>query len=220
LLFARSWSEDRAMSKSSVLIALATGVLVMVPAGNCDAAGGRSYKWVDSNGVTHYGDMVPPEYSAQARAELNKQGVAVRQHARQLSPTEAADAQKIAAEEARRRQHDTFLRLTYTKVGDIEQLRDERVALIDGQMELARGSITTSDQRLKALEGRMLRFSPYMQGARRLPDQLAEEVSRTLSERRSLLAALQSREKEKAELRAEFDADIERYRELTSLSGR
>lgn len=212
------------MNTKALLIALAATMAVN-PSGAWSAQaekGNTTYKWVDSNGVTHYGDMVPPEYASQARSELNSQGVALRQVPRQLSPAEAVEAQKTAGEEARRRQHDSFLLLTYTKVSDIEQLRDERATLIDSQMEIARGSITSNDQRLKALEGRMQRFSPYAQGAgvRRVPDQLAEEVARTLNERRSLQAALSSREKEKAELRAEFDADIERYRELTKRPAR
>jgi hypothetical protein len=162
--------------------------------------------------------MVPPEYARQGRSELNAQGVELRQVPRQLSPEEAVVAQKTAADEARRRQHDSFLLTTYTKVSDIEQLRDERVALIDGQMEIARGSIDSNQQRIRELEGRLRAFRPYSgaANARRVPDQLAEEVVRTLKERESLRGALKSRETEKAGLRAQFDADIARYRELTT----
>jgi hypothetical protein len=52
--------------------------------------------------------------------------------------------------------------------------------------------------------------------ARRVPDQLAEEIVRTLQERRSLQDALASRENEKTEMRAQFDTDLARYRELTT----
>jgi hypothetical protein len=178
----------------------------------------RAYKWVDKDGVVHYGDTVPPEYSEQAHQELNRQGVPVRDYPRQLSPAEAEAAQKTAAEETRRRQRDSYLLNNYTKVGDIEQLRDERLALIDGQMELARGSIATADQRIDALRTRMNSFKPYTSSsnARRLPDQLAEEVVRALSERRSMATQLEQRSKEKAEQLAIFNADIARYRELTS----
>jgi Domain of unknown function (DUF4124) len=181
--------------------------------------GTTSYRWVDEHGVTHYGDSVPPQYASQGRSELNSQGVRVREFPRQLSAAEAADAQLVAAEAAKLRQHDTFLLTTYTKVSDIEQLRDERLALIEGQMEIARGSITTSDQRLTGLKTRMQSFRPYSTSptARRMPDQLAGEVVRAISERRRLEAALASREKEKVELRSQFDADITRYRELTTL---
>jgi len=173
---------------------------------------------VDEHGTTHYGDAVPPEYSKQGRSELNAQGVELRQLPRQLTADEADVAQKKAAAEARRRQHDSFLLTTYTKVSDIEQLRDERIALIDGQMEIARGSIESNQQHLKSLEQRLAAFLPYSTApnARRVPDQLAEEVVRTLKEREQLRDALKSREKEKAQLRAQFNEDVTRYKELTT----
>ena len=126
-------------------------------------------------------------------------------------------AQKAAAEAARLRQHDRFLLTTYTTARDIEQLRDERVALIDGQMSSARGSIDSVNGRLRTLETRMRNFKPYSKSpnARQVPNQLAEEVVRTMQELRALENALKSRENEKAELRTQFDADLARYRELT-----
>jgi hypothetical protein len=221
---AANWSEDRPMKKRLLLIAAATSLalvqgLVWAAQGSSTPGGSgkKSYKWVDDKGATHYGDMVPPEYSSQGRSELNGQGVELRQYPRQLTPTEAVDAQKAAAEKARLRQHDSFLLTTYTKVSDIEQLRDERLALIDGQMDIARGSIESTTQKLGGLEQRMRSFKPYSTSAsaRRVPDKLAEEVVRALKEKGSLQTALTSREAEKAGLRAQFEADITRYRELT-----
>jgi len=178
----------------------------------------RSYRWVDENGVTHYGDAVPAEYARQGRSELNSQGVELKQYPRQLSPEEAAAAQKSAAEQARQRQHDAFLLNTYTRMADIEQLRDERIGLVDGQIQVAHGSLETNRQRLGELEKRMRAFRPYSASAtaRRMPDQLAEEVIRTLKERDSLQELLASHEAQKVAQRAQFDADIARYRELTS----
>lgn len=207
------------MKQRSFMIAAAISCLMASAALlAAQSSGTRSYKWVDKNGVTHYGDMVPPEYAAQGRSELNGQGVEVKQYPRQLSPEEAEVAQQRAGEEAKRRQHDSFLLTTYTRVSDIEQLRDERVALIDGQMEIARGSIDITEQRLSELQRRMRGFRPYSSSAnaRRMPDQLADEVVRTLKERDSLQDALKFREQEKATLRSQFDADIARYRELTT----
>ena len=93
------------------------------------------------------------------------------------------------------------------------------MALIDGQMSSARGSIDSVNGRLKALETRMRNFKPYSKSpnARQVPNQLAEEVVRTMQERRALEDALQSRETEKVELRTQFDADLARYRELTAV---
>jgi hypothetical protein len=210
--------EDRRMKPRALLIATAISLLASAALLAAQSKGTRSFKWVDKNGVTHYGDVVPPEYASQGRSELNGQGVEVRQYPRQLSAEESDLAQQRAADEARRRQHDSFLLTTYTRVSDIEQLRDERVALIEGQMEIARGSIEINQQRLQELQQRTRGFRPYSTSAnaRRMPDQLADEVVRTLKEHQSLQNALKSREQEKTNLRTQFDADIARYKELTT----
>ncbi len=213
------------MSNPLRIIAAAVGAAILFQ-GIADAANTsgstKTYRWVDDKGVTHIGDSIPPEYASQGRQELNQQGVALRETPRQPSPAEAIQAQQAAAEVAKRRQHDSFLLTTYTQVRDIEQLRDERVGLIDGQMEIARLSLNSTDQRIVSIEGRMRNFQPYSASpnARRMPDQLAEEVVRTLKERRSLTESLAARESEKNELRAQFDADIARYRELTGPASR
>jgi hypothetical protein len=209
------------MNNRPALLALAISLALspaLMAAQGAEGKGTKSYKWVDEHGVTHYGDTVPPEYSKQGRSELNAQGVELRQLPRQLSAEEADVAQKKAAAEARRRQHDSFLLTTYTRVQDIEQLRDERIALIDGQMLIARGSLESNQQRTKDLEQRLRSFLPYSTapGARRVPDKLAEEVVRSLKERDQLRESLKSREKEKADLRAQFNQDVARYKELTT----
>ncbi len=136
---------------------------------------------------------------------------------KQLTGTEAEKAQQAALQKARSRQHDSFLMTTYTSAKDIEQLRDERLALVNGQMDIARGSVERSTSAWRPLKRGCVYSSPGPRRptARRLPDQLVEEVVRTLQERNSLQATLTSREQEKKEMRAQFDADLTRYRELT-----
>jgi hypothetical protein len=200
---------------STLLLAGSVAQAAKPPSGE---KSGRTYKWVDSSGVTHYGDSIPPEYAQGSRTELNSQGVEVRKVPAQLSPQDAAVAEKTEADISRRRQHDTFLLNTYVSAKDIEQLRDERIALVDGQLDIARGSLESLDGRMKAISTRMGTFKPYSKNpaARRLPDPLAEEAVRVLQERRSLDGAVVARQQEMLELREQFDADLARYRELTA----
>ena len=103
-------------------------------------------------------------------------------------------------------------------MADIEQLRDERIAQIEGNIQLARTSIASTDQRLGKLQARLRKFRPYSSSANAgpVPDRLAEEVVRALSERRSMVTQLQSYEEDKAEWQDSFGADIARFRELTA----
>ncbi len=76
---------------------------------------------------------------------------------------------------------------------DIESLRDERLAQISGQRRAAEAYIEDAAfGRLSALQSRALNFKPYNEGqsARRMPDDLAEDLMRTLNEMRSQRMAL------------------------------
>lgn len=203
------------MMQRPLLLALATSVAL---AGTFAGAAERTIqRWVDENGVVHYGDVPPPEATRTERTVLNDQGVPVRQIPRQMTPEEAAVAQRQREEEARRRAQDSFLLTTYTRVADIERVRDDQLGLIDAQLELARSSLAASEQRLEALGKRMANFRPYStQNTRRVPDTLAGEVVQALGERRTMHETLARHEARREETQAKFDADITRYRELTS----
>jgi hypothetical protein len=178
----------------------------------------RSYRWVDSHGVVHYGDSVPAEYSRSQTSELNNQGIELRHSPAQLSPSDAASAEARAAEAARQRQHDQFLLSTYTSPRDIEQLRDERVGLVEAQVTAARGFLTAAEKRMQTLEQRAQNFRPYskLENARRMPDPLAEELVRTVNEERQYRDVMQKKTEEKNKLRAAFQSDIDRYQALVA----
>src|SRR5690606_12362524 len=196
------------------LLALAASALACAPA---TAADRTIQRWVDEKGVVQCGHAPPPEAVKTDRTLLNSQGGRVGQIPRQLTPEEAAAAQKQREEEARRRAQDSFLLTTYTRVSDIERLRDDQLGLIDAQIELARSSLAASEQRLDALARRMANFRPYStQNTRRVPDTLAGEVVQALGERRALQDTLTRHEARREETQAKFDADIIRYQELTS----
>lgn len=203
------------MKQRPLLLALATSVAL---AGAFASAAERTIqRWVDENGVVHYGDAPPPAATRNERTILNDQGVPVRQIPRQMTPDEAAVAQKQREEEARRRAQDSFLLTTYTRVTDIERVRDDQLALIDAQIELARSSLAASEQRLEALGRRMAGFRPYSaQNTRRVPDTLAGEVVQALGERRALQDTLTRHQARREETQVKFDGDIIRYQELTS----
>lgn len=176
----------------------------------------RTYRWVDSKGVVHYGDSVPPEYAHGSTATLNSQGVELAKTPAQLSPEQRAAEQTRLNELARTRQHDSFLVTTYTSVKDIESLRDERLAQLEGQVAASRGYLDSLASRLRSLEERAQMFKPYSAkpDARRMPDQLAEEIIRAVNDQRSQTGVLESKRKEQDLLRKQFQADIDRYREL------
>jgi hypothetical protein len=49
-----------------------------------------------------------------------------------------------------------------------------------------------------------------------MPDELAEELVRTANEARNQRKALEAKRSEEADMRSQFEADIQRFRELTA----
>jgi uncharacterized coiled-coil protein SlyX len=182
-----------------------------------------TYKWVDENGVTHYGDTVPAQYSQREQTVLNSQGVVMEKRLAEMSPKEAAAHAAKQKEEARRRQHDMFLVSTYPSVKEIENVRDARLEQINAQVQAAEAYIGSLTTRVDGLKQRSLTFAPYntAAGARRMPDDLAEEMVRAMSELRTQNSALTAKRTELTTVQAQFDADIKRFKELrTSAAAR
>jgi hypothetical protein len=175
-----------------------------------------AYRWVDENGVVHYGDRLPPQYAKKESSILNKQGVEVGRTEAQRSPEQLAEDQRRADAALRQKQHDAFLLTTYTSVKDIESLRDERLDQISGQRRSAELYVEGLHSRLASLQTRARNFAPYNDkpGARRMPDDLAEDLVRTMNEMKAQKNVLAAKDAEETALRAQFQTDIERYREL------
>jgi hypothetical protein len=187
------------------------------------STGGQTYKWVDEHGVTHYGDSVPAEYSQREQRVLNSQGVEVQKRQAEMSPAEAAAYAAKQKLEAQRRQHDMFLISTYPSVKEIENVRDVRADQIKGQISAADAYIASLATRVEGLTQRAQMFAPYntKPGARRMPDDLAEEMVRALSELRTQNSALAQRRTELQTVMDQFGADIQRFKELrTSAAAR
>jgi hypothetical protein len=177
---------------------------------------GIAYRWVDDKGVVHYGDRLPGHADDTENSVMNRQGVAIRHNEGPKTPEEMAAERERQQQLVRQKQHDRFLMATYASVADIEQLRDERLTQIQGQRSAAEQYVETLFSRLSALQNRAMVFKPYSASpsARRMPDDLAEDLVRTLNEMRVQRGALAAKDEEEALLRSQFEADIARYREL------
>ena len=201
-----------------VAAALAAAPGYSAPSSGKDS-GKTTFRWVDEQGVIHYSDSVPPPAVGRDREVMNAEGVPVRHLDGQRSPEQIAADARARAEVVKRKQHDTFLITTYTSVKDIEALRDSRLEQLKTQSGAAQQYIESLKSRLTTLQTRAVTFRPYntSPGARRMPDDLAEDLVRTVNEMNTQSAARASQSEEVAKLRAQFQADIERYRELHTL---
>jgi hypothetical protein len=185
--------------------------------------GPRLYRWVDANGVVHYGDKIPPEYANRDRNVLNSQGVRVgfqegevtEEERAEIARREAeAEAERAAKAEVARR--DRMLLETYLTVGDIEDLRDRRLELLESQIKVTELYLNNLRKRLVSLQAEASVFKPYTTNADapQIPENLQLDMSRTAASINSYEQTLARTRRDQETLRSSFDNDIARFREL------
>lgn len=185
----------------------------------------KLYRWVDKNGLVHYGDSIPPEFAEQDRDVLNNQGVRIGHEEGIVTPEEArakAEADKVAREIKERKDRDRYLLRTYQSVEEIQLLRDRRLELISAQLVIQQQSLANLQARFARLEKQASRFQPRSQepDAQPLPEGLALDLERATSNIATQVQNLAKKRLERDTIRANFEADIQRFGELRSVAPR
>jgi len=112
----------------------------------------RTFKWVDAQGNTHYGDRIPMQAAAQQREEINEQGRTLKEYDKPATAEEISEQkrqarlryeeQKLLEEQA---EQDRQLLATYANENDILVARDNKIDAI-------KEFIHTTDIRIDSLQ--------------------------------------------------------------------
>lgn len=187
------------------------------------AEGRKVYRWVDDQGVVHFGDSVPPEYAVHDRYVLNDYGVPIARQEGAMTAEERAEktAREQAAQALKQRQEaararDETLLDTYLSVQEIESLRDRRAEMLDGQIHYTTLYLDALRDKLERLQADAARFRPYNSDPEAPPihENLAKELSDTLDSIIRYEKTLTAARSRKVQLVAKFDEDIDRFKEL------
>lgn len=199
--------------KQRITIAAALWLLI-----GQDALAGSIKKWVDENGVTHYGTSIPPQYKDKAHAELNQRGIEVKRHNRTRTPEEIERDKELAALRAEQQKlleeqqaKDRILLNLYRNEDDLIMARDGKLSQLDGQIRLIHNEI-------RRLKDRLSDFQASAAAAERAGRQLTKKQQANLeSTRRSIegsYANILRKEDEKIATIERYSADLERFRQL------
>lgn len=119
------------------------------------------YRWVDENGVVHFGDRIPAKYAKIEREIYSSQGVVI-----DVLPAEKTKEQLVAEELQRQLSleqerlnklaalRDKTLLASYNSVKDIERTRDEKLARTYSQIELLDLNLENLSQQKESLAQR------------------------------------------------------------------
>ena len=196
------------------------GLLLPLAAGAQD--GRQTYKWVDDEGQTHYGDSVPPEYADKRKAVLNEQGVAVGQVEGKKTEEQLAEEEKQKELEVQRElqlRADKALLATYLTQEEIEMHRDRRVELFRAQARVTELYLRNLARRLDQLKGEAGRYKPYSSDpdAEMIDPSLVSEIDDTEDAIKRHEQNLQKFRQEERDIIDRFDGDIRRFRILKGL---
>jgi len=182
-----------------------------------------TYKWTDDEGVTHYGDSIPPEYAEKPKEVLNDQGVMVRQLEGKKTEEELEAlrvAEELRQQQELQRRADMALLATYVNVNEIEMHRDRRVELFQAQARVTELYLRNLRRRLDQLKGEAGRYKPYSSdpNAKIVDPGLIEDIKQTEGAITRHVGNLKKYQSQEQKIKERFEGDIDRFMALKGLT--
>jgi hypothetical protein len=199
-------------------------LLVLLPlAASATETAQKLYRWVDSDGVVHYGDSIPAEYTNLERHVVNNHGITVdvmraKRTAEEIAEEKRQDDLRLARDLQRRQ--DQALLATYLSVDEIVLHRDRRVELFQAQARVTELYLSNLKRRLDGLEEEASLYRPYSinPDAEMIDPDLAGDLVTTKDTIERHQANLQRFHDDEQNIVARFDGDINRFKRLKGLN--
>ena len=213
------------LCNTSAMSPLKASVLIIgcLAGGLAAAQTATLYRWVDEDGVVHYGDSIPAKYAGLERQVVNEHGITVGViQAKKTEEELAEDArlEELRAEAEQQRRRDQALLATYLTIDEIEMHRDRRVELFQAQARVTELYLRNLQRRMDSLREEAAKFRPYNQDpeAPMIDPDLADEITRTRDTIARHEENLRKFETDEKNIVARFDGDIDRFKELKGLN--
>lgn len=198
------------MSKTNFLIAGAA--LCAAISFNADA---KLYKWVDAQGITHYGETIPPEYANRDTKQLEKGRLVDRKDGfdtDKKNSVKQETAEDKAAAEGRRR--DEALLNSFTTEKEIDLSRDRSLLQIEARIN----SFTTLIKSAKAtLDDLNKESETRTKAGRKIPQSLTDDIAAAEERVAKLTKDLEFNQKESVSVKERYESEKKRFRELKGL---
>jgi len=187
------------------------------------AAAQKLYRWVDENGVVHYGDSIPARYAEVERQVVNEHGITVdvlRAKKTEEEIAEEARLNELRVEAELQRRRDQALLATYLTIDEIEMHRDRRVELFQAQARVTELYLRNLQRRMETLREEASMYRPYNEDpeAPMIEPDLADDIQTTKETIARHEENLRKYESDEQSIVARFDGDIYRFKELKGLN--
>ena len=192
--------------------------LVLLVLAFSTTAEAKLYKWVDDKGVTHYGEVIPPEYTNKSNALLSDKGRLIKKNEeiniKDQRANEQDEAKKRIDNEAKLEQSrkDKALQNTFSSEKEIDLARDRNLHQVESLISSIQSLQKTARENLK-------NYQQEAEERKRAGKKLHASLQADITESENKLAKLQldlvKAQEKAAGVKASYEADKIRFRELS-----
>jgi len=201
--------------RAKTLVLLAGLSIVLVD----EAVAAKVFKWVDEKGITHYGEIIPPEYTDHAATEMSNRGVTLRKWGAAAKPVQqkVGEEQTVREKEEKQRafeqrRRDVALVNTYTSAREIDDVRDRTMQIPTQALRGFEPRLKKAQETLAALQQQA---GSYTKASKPVPENLAQDVEEHRIDADSLKAEIDRVQTQIQAIKERYEADKRRYLELT-----
>jgi hypothetical protein len=199
------------MKKITFILIASTSLFLNIAFLNT-AYAGKIVKWVDSNGVTQYGDKLPPEYAGRKNSEINDHGLVTKQNNVQIAPASVAETQQ-KADQVRK---DKILLASYSNANEIDLARDR-------SLEMDKAALTSLTAQKENITARIARNNQTVDGFKKrnklLPINLETEFKDAVAQSARIDKQMVDRKLAMEVTKKNYAADKERFIALKQATG-
>ncbi len=179
----------------------------------------KMYRWVNEQGETIFSDQVPPEHSQYRRESLNEKGRVVEVTEEEKTKEQQAIAnrlntlkkaqEKIIAQQAA---NDKVLLSTFRNLKDMEASLYATMQSLDAQRNVAQSNLKRVENQLEAQQKKAAELE---RNGKKVPQTSLDEIKQTEAQIQVAYAEINKQIEKKNRTKAEFEANIERFKFLT-----
>jgi hypothetical protein len=183
----------------------------------------RLYRWIDGDGIVHFGDSIPAEYADLEKQVINEHGVTVGVLRGKMTAEEREEEKRqevLAVQRKLQRRADSALLATYLSLDEIALHRDRRVELFQAQARVTELYLRNQERRLKTLQNKASQFKPYSSDpdAKMIYPQLANDLVTTRETIERHQVNLQKYNDGEQRIMARFEGDMMRFKALKGVN--
>jgi chromosome segregation ATPase len=176
----------------------------------------KLFKWVDKNGQTHYGEVIPPEYADRDTKQLDNGRIKDRSETfdnDKINSTKKETPEEKEAKESRRR--DEALLNSFTTEKEIDLSRDRSLLQIEARINsyttLIKSAKITVDELHQESDNRTSK-------GWKIPQSLTDDIAAAEERVAKLQRDLENSQKESESVKARYAGEKQRFRELKGQS--